>query len=126
MSAEQKPIRPDMPKAFLAKCFPDLQQRHGQRQQVQLRVAVNAQPGADSTPTGATGRAGVIACMPMLLFDGRCFHACAPLVLLRKHWWLLHPYAPFPPMSLSFAPDWGSDSLVEWNLYRNLTYCRWR
>uniref|UniRef100_A0A383W8V3 Uncharacterized protein n=1 Tax=Tetradesmus obliquus TaxID=3088 RepID=A0A383W8V3_TETOB len=33
--------------AFLAKCFPDLQQQHGQRQQMQLRFSVD---GADSTP----------------------------------------------------------------------------
>ncbi|WIA37455.1 hypothetical protein OEZ86_014372 [Tetradesmus obliquus] len=43
--------------AFLAKCFPDLQQQHGQRQQVQLRFSVD---GADSTPAdGIEAHAGI-------------------------------------------------------------------
>ncbi|WIA17233.1 hypothetical protein OEZ85_014107 [Tetradesmus obliquus] len=42
-----------VPQVFLAKCFPDLQQQHGQQQHhVQLRVTVDAQPGADSSPAG--------------------------------------------------------------------------
>jgi hypothetical protein len=48
---------PAVPRTFLAKCFPDLQQQHGARQAVQLRCVVD---GADSTPAGASLK----LCMP--------------------------------------------------------------
>ena len=52
---DKRPRTPFLPKAFLAKCSPDLQQQPGQRQQVQLSVTVDGQPGADSSPAGARG-----------------------------------------------------------------------
>ncbi|WIA40903.1 hypothetical protein OEZ86_004563 [Tetradesmus obliquus] len=52
-----------VPRAFLASCFPDLQQQPGQQQQVQLRVTVDAQPGADSTPAGEhEAQTATVAC----------------------------------------------------------------
>uniref|UniRef100_A0A383W7E3 Uncharacterized protein n=1 Tax=Tetradesmus obliquus TaxID=3088 RepID=A0A383W7E3_TETOB len=51
-----------VPRAFSAKCFPDLQQQHGQQQQVQLRVTVDAQPGADSGPAEDEATTAAITC----------------------------------------------------------------
>lgn len=53
-------LPPAVPRAFVTKCFPGLQQHHGQRQEVQLRVTVDGQPGADSSSAGA--RSSMVAC----------------------------------------------------------------
>lgn len=56
--AKNKPrCRVSVSPAFVAQCFPDLQQ-HVQRQQVQLQFTVD---GVDSTPAGASLGAGVAA-----------------------------------------------------------------
>ncbi|WIA40904.1 hypothetical protein OEZ86_004564 [Tetradesmus obliquus] len=55
---------PVVPKAFVAKCFPELQQQHGQQQQVQLRCTVEPQPGADSGLAGeGEATAATISCV---------------------------------------------------------------
>uniref|UniRef100_A0A383W8L1 Uncharacterized protein n=1 Tax=Tetradesmus obliquus TaxID=3088 RepID=A0A383W8L1_TETOB len=55
-------LPPAVPRAFVTKCFPGLQQQNGQRQQVQLRVTVDAQPGADSSPAGDEATTATLRC----------------------------------------------------------------
>ncbi|WIA40906.1 hypothetical protein OEZ86_004566 [Tetradesmus obliquus] len=55
-------LPPAVPRAFVTKCFPGLQQHHGQRQEVQLRVTVDGQPGADSSSAGDDSTTATLRC----------------------------------------------------------------
>ncbi|WIA40907.1 hypothetical protein OEZ86_004567 [Tetradesmus obliquus] len=77
---------PDVPGAFMAKCYPDMLQQHRQQQQVQLPVTVDAHPGADSSPAGGNeAAAATISCKSSSIRAGLQFSLVGAGLFLRRY-----------------------------------------